>query len=291
VTGYAVEASEAFARGQIDKRALSLAKRKARRVYDQMPRVLEPKEIMKRQSAYIGWLVAFHPCAPVTSVADMIVNSHVNLAHLDVPEERWPEVNQKIESELWTEFAKLLLDELAETRVDAVDLPSLKDDPLLAVFHHPYLNPYVSRDWVILNIPDGEAKRAGLRTIEEFLRCARKRVLENADLQAVEAAAQHPDRWLRELAVGLLLLLARVHQPARDAILNLLSAKDCKVRFTAISFFQFYRIAYGREFVDTVILLGLGDKSSKLRIMAAEAALQYGTCHLVCLGTGFKWNR
>jgi hypothetical protein len=274
----AVEIAEQFSLGKADKKQLLTARKTTRKPpYDLQQRWTGSQREAKRQAASIAHSVTCSPFGRTAlgGVASGIVNALTHLRQANHPDQKWREAEDAVYDMAYETMADLALGFLKIEPEPGKEILSLLDDPQLSRYYVQFINPYQMQYWVRLNVEDRAEKQQLEAAFQCFFDAARRASCSVLDLAAVQQVALSPTRAHREFAVQMLLLLGMHHAAARDVLFGLLDANRADVRFTMISHFQFHHLPFPQEYVLMVIADGLADASSKVRIMAVQACVNY----------------
>jgi hypothetical protein len=138
-----------------------------------------------------------------------------------------------------------------------------------------YLNPYVMRDWALMNVKNPKQKRELLSAIARFFECAKRSAITVTDLGPIFAVSRSAITNHREVGVQLLLLLGMHHAAAREVLFGLLSEKSAEVRFSMVAHFGYWHLPYPTDFILKVVAKAIDDISAKVRSKAADTCYGY----------------
>lgn len=136
----------------------------------------------------------------------------------------------------------------------------------------PVFNP---RKWVECKIKEPIKKQIASEAVEAAYRLLTANSIQAEDFEPILRAVQHSSRVVRDVGAELLKALAKKNSIVLEIIKDLLNSKDSKIRFTAIAYLS---SSYPRDFLIEIVSKGLNDKSSSVRMIAADA----------CAGIGLK---
>lgn len=272
----AVEVTEQYVQGKVDKRVFFKAKQAAKKALRRLPNF--GPDHYKKSAAVIVTHVTWSPFGQTTFCSAVVDGIAWNIAEQKAApalcDRAIPE-NHCVVDKAHGEMADHVLIFLKKEPSSAKAVKSLLDDPLLCKYHFRYFNPYATKEFVSMNVQEKTRRTALLNALDCFFEVAPRSTFSAADLAPIAILSQSLLRRDREAGVLLLLALGMHHPAAREALIDLMDSAKAAIRFTTISFFGFYHLPLPGEFVVRTVGKGLQDVSSKVRLFASQAAANY----------------
>ena len=141
----------------------------------------------------------------------------------------------------------------------------------------PVFNP---RKWVECKIKEPTKKQITSEAVETAYRLHATASIQSEDFEPILRAVQHSSKVVRDVGAELLKTLAKKHNIVLEIIKELLNSKDSKIRFTVIAHLC---SSYPRDFLIEIVGRGLDDRSSSVRLIAADACVGIGLRELLPL--------
>lgn len=139
----------------------------------------------------------------------------------------------------------------------------------------PVFNP---RKWVECKIQDPIKKQIALEAVEAASRLQEADSTQIEDFEPIIRTVEHSSDVVRDIGATLLKELAKKHTVVLNIIKDLANSKNSKIRFNAIYYLS---SSYPREFLIDILSNGLKDKSSTVRMIAADAVAGIGLKELL----------
>jgi len=146
------------------------------------------------------------------------------------------------------------------------------DNPREFFANLPAFNP---RKWVEGKIKDPVKKEIAMGAVDAFENLIARENIKIEDLAPILKAVQDKSRVVADVGAWRLLDLAENHKIVLDALRSLFTSKKASERWRVIAYL---RSTLPRDFLIDIVSKGLTDKSSAVRLIAADA----------CVGIGLK---
>jgi hypothetical protein len=152
------------------------------------------------------------------------------------------------------------------------------------LFQHPQISADADREWVYFNLFEESERHMMFNAFDAWDAAAVASSVTLQELDPILQLAKHANLWPRGKGLGLLILLAQVHEAARQALLSLLDSKKALTRWQCITHIDYYRVKdLPREFIEQIIRKGLDDRVPRTRQAAADLMMRYQRKDLLSL--------
>lgn len=269
----ALDAAQAYRRGEIDKKALHAARRMLTRTMDEN----ETKSLLLGSTRVLTRTAYFATLFPIKwsefdSMVAMILNGLTNKECENDSSLAWDDCQRRVNADQYRIMAEIMLAILpAEARNDWTQKQLSRyhfDDGRFAMPHF--------EDWLLLLVSKGATSKEldeTRRVLDAFQQCQGAEPIERERIQPIIDASVGDKARTRKLAFEILTFLAPYSVAAREALLAALRNRSGQIRFEAVSLCGFYRLPNPLSFLLEFFETALNDRSAKVRLFASQESV------------------
>lgn len=136
------------------------------------------------------------------------------------------------------------------------------------------------RKWVECKIKDSAKKLIALDAVESYEQLIKEEFIQANELSKILLAVKHSSTVVADVGALCLMDLANKHRIVFDVLRELSSSKKSNDRLLVIAYL---RCGFPRDFMLEIVSSGLIDKSSRVRLQAADACAGIGLIELLPL--------
>lgn len=277
----AFDAGQAFARGEIDKKALFAARRALTRRIDE----LKPNPTPPYSPSGFTRTAYFTTIFPIKSsefqsMVSMTINALAHKEHENNPTVQWEECNRRAcvtQNQAMAEIMLAMLPRDSQALWKRQQARRYRFHDYR--FHKSHLEDRLV--WLESNKASSEELETTREILDAFQACQGVKRIERQLIHPIVEATSSRLARVRKLAFEILVDLAPYSKAVRESLLLVLEARSAEVRFEAISIFGFYVRPNPRSFVLTFFEKALNDRSSKVRLFASEGCRNYRSVELL----------